>query len=48
MDDDFKQLMEDELGIEELDRAIKLMAKGKLPGIDGITVELFLSSGMIS
>ncbi len=26
MDDDFKQLMEDELRTEELDRAIKLMA----------------------
>ena len=43
MDDNFKQLMEDELKIEELDLAVQKMSKGKSPGIDGITgVSVFL------
>lgn len=42
MDENFKQLMEEELRIEELDLAIQQMSRGKSPGIDGLTVE-FLS-----
>ena len=41
MDDHFKQLMEEELRINELDIAVKQMTKRKSPGIVGITVELF-------
>ena len=42
IEDNFKQLMEGELRIEELDLAVQQMSKGKSPGIDGLTVE-FLS-----
>lgn len=34
--------MENYLKIEELDMAIKNMAKGKSPGVDGLTVEFYL------
>lgn len=39
MEEEFKDLMEDEFKIDELDCAIKRMAKGKSPGLDGLTVE---------
>ena len=34
--DHFKQFIEEELRIEELDIAVKQMSKGKSPGIDGL------------
>lgn len=41
LDDDFMQIMEEKLKIEELDNAIKQMSKGKSPGLDGLTVEFY-------
>lgn len=40
--DDFKSIMEDDLIIEELDKAINQMAKGKSPGLDGLTVDFYV------
>ncbi len=40
--DDFKSIMEDDLIIEELDKAINEMAKCKSPGLDGLTVDLYV------
>ncbi len=34
--------MEDDLLIEELDKAINQMAKGKSPGLDGLTVDFYI------
>lgn len=34
--------MEDDLIIEELDKAINQMAKGKSPGLDGLTVDFYV------
>lgn len=34
--------MEDKLRIEELDKAIGWMSKGKSPGQDGLTVEFYI------
>ncbi len=42
MDENFRQLMEDKLRIEELDIAIGRMSKGKAPGLDGLTVEFYV------
>lgn len=39
--DDFKNTMEDDLIIEELDKANQ-MAKGKSPGLDGLTVDFYV------
>jgi len=41
IDSAFNSSMEDDLKIEELDRAINQMAKGKSPGLDGLTVEFY-------
>ncbi len=40
--DDFKSIMEDDLIIEELDKKIIQMAKGKSPGLDGLTVDFYV------
>lgn len=40
--DDFKLTMEEDLKIEELDKAIIKMAKGKSPGLDGLTVDFYV------
>lgn len=42
INDDFKETMENDLKIEELDRAVTSMAKGKSPGIDGLTIEFYM------
>ncbi len=34
--------MEDDLLIEELDKAINQMVKGKSPGLDGLTVDFYI------
>uniref|UniRef100_A0A087XR38 Endonuclease/exonuclease/phosphatase domain-containing protein n=1 Tax=Poecilia formosa TaxID=48698 RepID=A0A087XR38_POEFO len=41
IDSDFKNLMDDDLNIEELDVAMQQMAKGKSPGLDGLTIEFY-------
>lgn len=42
MDDDFMQIMEEKLKIQELDNAIKRIPKGRSPGLDGLTVDFYL------
>uniref|UniRef100_A0A8C2CG96 Reverse transcriptase domain-containing protein n=1 Tax=Cyprinus carpio TaxID=7962 RepID=A0A8C2CG96_CYPCA len=41
IDSDFRNMMDADIEISELDTAIKQMSNGKSPGIDGITVELY-------
>lgn len=41
IDSDYRNRMEADIEISELDIAIKQMSNGKSPGIDGITIELY-------
>lgn len=40
-DIDFKQFMEEDLKMEELDAAVVTMSSGKSPGMDGLTAEFY-------
>lgn len=41
MDDEFKQHMEDDLRMRELNRAVLPMSEGESPGLEGLTVEFY-------